>query len=70
MLRRQPTRVEVSQVDRDELDAVRKEKAAKKDNKEARLDHLELDRNLPNKNARLGLPQQGVYVPPSVFQGL
>ena len=58
MLRRQPTRVEVSQVDRDELDAQRKERAAKKD-KETKLDHLELDRNLPSKNARLGLPPSG-----------
>ncbi len=56
MLRRQPTRVEVSQVDRDELDAARKEKAAKKDTGKEKYEHVELDRNLPSKSARLGLP--------------
>jgi hypothetical protein len=54
MLRRQPTRVEVSQVDRDELDGARKEKA-KKDKPQFTLEHVEVDRNLPSKNARLGI---------------
>lgn len=43
-------------MDRDELDAARKEKAAKKDTGKEKYEHVELDRNLPSKSARLGLP--------------
>ena len=56
MLRRAPTRVEVSPADRDELDLLRKEKEkAKKDKGVVQFEHEQLDRNLPSKSARIGL---------------
>ena len=58
MLRRQPTRVEVGQNDRDELDALRKERAKKDKGSQPQTlqyEHVEIDRNLPSKNVRLGL---------------
>lgn len=51
MLRHYPTRIEVGQTDKDEL-----EERRKKAEKPAPYEHLTLDRDTVGKSARLGLP--------------
>ena len=53
MLRRAPTRVEVGQSDRDEVEELRKQEQAKEQEQKTQFEHLPMDRDLGTRQ-RIG----------------